>query len=278
MLEDAAEGVVDLDALALRDIEARERGADAVVDAGNAAALVTALGFGERRAHVPELAAVGIVRAEADRLVEAWRERCAAQMTTPPADQPLDAKAMIAVVGWTLRHRDTQDLKFDPVLESMAESLARHANSVEVAVKQMLCLRQALNRDVVERVPLEELAETQSLVNAVVDHAIDVVTQRASAQIQEAAFVDPLTGLFNRRAMERDLSREVGHAARHGHNLSVVGIDLDGLKQINDDLGHPAGDRARCASHCAPATRPTALVATSSPCCCARPGGRTSRW
>jgi len=186
------------------------------------------------------LTAARIVATEADELAEAWRECCYRHRS----QQPLEAKAMLGAVDWTLRHREARMWASDPVLESVAESFARHANSVEVAVRQMLCLRDTLQRRVVQRVPLEELAETQVLVNGAVDYALDIVTQRASAQIEEAAFLDPLTSLLNRRAMERDLARELGHASRYGRDLGVVGIDLDGLKRVNDELGHAAGDAA----------------------------------
>jgi diguanylate cyclase (GGDEF)-like protein len=58
----------------------------------------------------------------------------------------------------------------------------------------------------------------------------------------EAAKTDVLTGLRNRRGLEEALEREFRHAERHGHELSLVSADLDGLKRINDEFGHAAGD------------------------------------
>jgi diguanylate cyclase len=52
-----------------------------------------------------------------------------------------------------------------------------------------------------------------------------------------------LTGCANRRAFERDLDRELARCARAELDLSVVAIDLDGLKAFNDSAGHAAGDR-----------------------------------
>ncbi len=57
-----------------------------------------------------------------------------------------------------------------------------------------------------------------------------------------AAFTDALTGLANRRAFEQDLETEILHAVRHHHALSVVSMDLDGLKAVNDLEGHDRGD------------------------------------
>jgi len=58
----------------------------------------------------------------------------------------------------------------------------------------------------------------------------------------ELAFTDTLTGLYNRRYADDLLKRLVSDAAR-GRPFSVVALDLDGLKRINDTLGHATGDR-----------------------------------
>jgi len=56
------------------------------------------------------------------------------------------------------------------------------------------------------------------------------------------AMVDPLTGLYNRRFAELRLAAEVDRSKRYGHPLTVLVIDLNDFKQINDQLGHLAGD------------------------------------
>lgn len=58
-----------------------------------------------------------------------------------------------------------------------------------------------------------------------------------------AAFRDPLTGAGNRVALDKTLSREVELAKRHGQQLSVLMIDLDHFKQVNDEFGHSMGDK-----------------------------------
>lgn len=56
------------------------------------------------------------------------------------------------------------------------------------------------------------------------------------------AMYDGLTGLFNRRAFDDMLQRELASAERYGRPLSVVMIDLDHFKAVNDTYGHDAGD------------------------------------
>lgn len=62
------------------------------------------------------------------------------------------------------------------------------------------------------------------------------------AQLREQAIRDPLTGLYNRRFFDAALEREIARCKRQGHSLSIVMIDIDHFKQINDTYGHQAGD------------------------------------
>ena len=59
--------------------------------------------------------------------------------------------------------------------------------------------------------------------------------------LREQAMRDPLTGLFNRRYMQEALQQAVGRAKRRGEALSLVMLDLDYLKEINERYGHVAG-------------------------------------
>jgi two-component system cell cycle response regulator len=59
----------------------------------------------------------------------------------------------------------------------------------------------------------------------------------------EAAMVDPLTGLYNRRYLESHLSRLVTDAVRSGNSLSVLLADIDHFKAVNDTYGHDIGDK-----------------------------------
>lgn len=65
----------------------------------------------------------------------------------------------------------------------------------------------------------------------------------AHEKLEFLAYHDPLTGLLNRRVMEAALKRETGRARRYEMPLSVVFMDLDYFKAVNDTHGHETGDR-----------------------------------
>jgi diguanylate cyclase (GGDEF)-like protein len=69
-----------------------------------------------------------------------------------------------------------------------------------------------------------------------------VARKTAEEQIRRLAHFDPLTGLANRSLFNQILAHGLTKAERGGTSLAVLFIDLDGFKQINDSLGHDAGD------------------------------------
>jgi diguanylate cyclase (GGDEF)-like protein len=82
-----------------------------------------------------------------------------------------------------------------------------------------------------------ELAEQFADVAAI---ALD--NARTLAKLKHLAATDELTGLPNRRQFEHQLRREIEAAERHQTPLSLLLIDLDNFKQVNDTYGHEAGD------------------------------------
>ena len=66
--------------------------------------------------------------------------------------------------------------------------------------------------------------------------------ETSSAQLKEFSFKDEVTGLYNRRFFSIRLEEEVSRYRRFNHPVAVVLLDLDGFKEINDELGHAAGD------------------------------------
>jgi diguanylate cyclase (GGDEF)-like protein len=66
--------------------------------------------------------------------------------------------------------------------------------------------------------------------------------ERNNSRLKEFSFRDEVTGLYNRRFFSVRLEEEVSRHRRFSHPVSVVVLDLDGFKAINDGLGHAAGD------------------------------------
>ncbi|MDY6905530.1 MAG: diguanylate cyclase [Thermodesulfobacteriota bacterium] len=85
----------------------------------------------------------------------------------------------------------------------------------------------------------------------------------AHEKLKFLAYHDPLTGLLNRRVMEKALAREVNRARRYHLPLSVIFIDLDYFKVVNDTHGHKTGDAllAYLAANLSEKTRETDIVA-----------------
>ncbi len=66
--------------------------------------------------------------------------------------------------------------------------------------------------------------------------------QEYSSKLEEVSIRDPLTRLYNRRKFEEFLRYEFSRSVRHKHSFSLIMIDLDNFKAINDTYGHPVGD------------------------------------
>lgn len=114
-----------------------------------------------------------------------------------------------------------------PGVESALEKTETVEDKVQEAADKLSEVNLALKQEVRERHVLE--------------FRLAAVTERAEAS-RNAAFHDLLTGLPNRALFNDRLEHGLAQAKRHGRNLAVMFIDLDGFKKINDTYGHDAGD------------------------------------
>ena len=90
----------------------------------------------------------------------------------------------------------------------------------------------------------QELVEMMAgLLSSLLQAELRLVNEARRAERAESeALTDGLTGLYNRRGWVKLLAAEEGRCRRYGHPASIIAIDLDGLKAINDIYGHLKGD------------------------------------
>ncbi|MDD2845202.1 MAG: diguanylate cyclase [Rhodoferax sp.] len=103
-----------------------------------------------------------------------------------------------------------------------------------IAFKRTLSLRKV-------REKLKQSEADLQRSNDVLHHQLGEI-QTLQAQLQEHANRDPLTGLYNRRYLQTTLERELARCHRDGLPLSLMIVDIDHFKSINDKFGHNAGD------------------------------------
>jgi diguanylate cyclase (GGDEF)-like protein len=91
----------------------------------------------------------------------------------------------------------------------------------------------------------DELGDLSTAFNGMADalvHRLNEI-EDLQATLREQAIRDSLTGLFNRRYLDETLPRELARASREETHLSLVIMDIDHFKEINDRYGHAVGDR-----------------------------------
>lgn len=142
----------------------------------------------------------------------------------------LVAGASVSAAFWGLRLQpDTSPLTTGLSMTSMAMYLLLVAMSAHARGLQLRSAREKLRQN--EQDLQQQLAEIQAL----------------QSQLLEQANKDPLTGLYNRRYLDATLAREWARCQREHQPLSLIAIDIDHFKHINDSHGHAAGDAMLCA-------------------------------
>ena len=135
-------------------------------------------------------------------------------------DSDFYSRLIAALMNVELDETDARD-RFADLLDHHRQLETRVARRIDLRVAAMDYL--VLHPDVVQS-------------PTIIDHAMLRLAQRLAA-------VDELTGLFNRRFLETYLTKELNRARRYDQVFSVLFLDLDNFKHINDLHGHAVGDR-----------------------------------
>ncbi|MFZ5492992.1 MAG: GGDEF domain-containing protein [Pseudomonadota bacterium] len=114
----------------------------------------------------------------------------------------------------------------------------RHSCAYELKVEDLFLGTLRISRR--QRFEESELATLEQLIGVLVYPLRNALLYRRA---QYDAATDPLTGLSNRGVFGDALPREISRALRYGTALTLLMVDLDNLKAINDSAGHGAGDR-----------------------------------
>ena len=165
-----------------------------------------------------------------------------------------DMPTFIAELGREVERPSPERMRIGGPLLAIARDHARNREALGFAprevVTEFLLLRRVLWRFVESRATElagSEVIEVERRINDTIDRLVTecVVAyfDRATAELAEQARRDPLTGLLNHQAFSDVLELEVDRARRYDHGLTLVFIDLNDFKLINDTYGHVEGDR-----------------------------------
>jgi two-component system cell cycle response regulator len=132
-----------------------------------------------------------------------------------------------------------QEIKADPRLFSVAVVLVTPSRSASAITREL----DKGAQDVVT-LPLKGSDIVARARSAARTKALQTELLGRGRVLEVIAYVDPMTRLYNRRFLTAQLNALVASSERHDRELSVVLIDIDCFKAINDELGHAAGDGA----------------------------------
>jgi diguanylate cyclase (GGDEF)-like protein len=155
------------------------------------------------------------------------------------------APAVHGIAQWVLQHGEvfaTGDLREDYRVGGLVEAsvIAFPLSSRGRTFGALVALDQAASRRE-PQLPAAALASLQLVLDM---GAIALENALALKRAVALSITDDLTGLFNSRYLNQVLRRETKMAARTGRPLSLLFVDLDGFKRINDTYGHLFGSRA----------------------------------
>src|SRR4051812_15216579 len=151
------------------------------------------------------------------------------------------------IAGWVAKHGESRivpDVRSDPNFASRVDDATKWETRSVICVPLRSKLR-VLGVIQLVNVDMERFKEPELFfLNSLCDYAaIAIENARWVEKIQELTITDDCTGLYNARHLYKTLETEVYRSARFGHEFSVIFIDLDHFKSVNDTHGHLVGSK-----------------------------------
>lgn len=151
-----------------------------------------------------------------------------------------------SIIGWVIKNSK-------PLLFSDFQGDKREAPVfpwISLPIRSLICLPLCIKDNTIGVFLIA--SKKENFFSAYETKIFEVIAAHTATQIQNAmmyqqmekmATTDGLTGLFNHRHFQETLSRELERAERYNERVSLLLVDIDHFKKVNDTYGHPAGDK-----------------------------------
>ena len=152
------------------------------------------------------------------------------------------------IAGWIAEHGQSlivedvsRDSRFDPEMDQKTNFTTK--SIIGVPLKSRNKVFGVI--ELINKIDGSSFTSYQlTLLQTIADYAAIAIEKNYYLKaLKHVASVDPLTGLYNRRTFYRFFEKELARAERNSTTFSLIMLDIDKFKQINDTLGHESGDR-----------------------------------
>jgi diguanylate cyclase (GGDEF)-like protein len=207
-----------------------------------------------------------LIQGGADEIIRRWQEGVRAgraAMAVEGTEAPFLLNSITPVLAEILSAVESDDVRVRPEKKCHAARHGRECALRHLDVREVVLEYQSLRRHIffylqehaaqLAGLDLGETADIFRRVGLALDEAmcdtLDAFVEEKTGGLRRLSRTDSLTGLYNHRTFYERLDEELKRATRYGTPLSVVLIDLDDFKAVNDTGGHQFGDAllVRCA-------------------------------
>ncbi|MBN1932173.1 MAG: GGDEF domain-containing protein [Desulfobacterales bacterium] len=127
-------------------------------------------------------------------------------------------------------------VKFSRTLSELKRTIVSNLAIIDTAIK---------NKYQEDLLRMEDIDKKMGILRQNIDYMRNeiLLAENRYKFLEQEILIDPLTGIYNRRAYERHMLEEIQRYLRHQHTFSMLLLDVDHFKQINDRCGHAVGDK-----------------------------------